>query len=115
MRLEGFEPPTNGFGSHYSIRLSYRRILRTSPPWDIAAVGHYRRNRAKHEAPTIRHPATDRIGLPDRADPATSAGTARASRMPFRIVPRAGTHSQRGLRRIPANPCPGSLRCRTTA
>ncbi len=25
-RLEGFEPPTNGFGSHYSIRLSYRRI-----------------------------------------------------------------------------------------
>ena len=26
VRLEGFEPPTNGFGSHYSIRLSYRRI-----------------------------------------------------------------------------------------
>ena len=26
-RLEGFEPPTNGFGSHYSIRLSYRRIV----------------------------------------------------------------------------------------
>ncbi len=30
-RLEGFEPPTNGFGSHYSIRLSYRREPRIVP------------------------------------------------------------------------------------
>jgi hypothetical protein len=28
VRPEGFEPPTNGFGSHYSIRLSYGRMPR---------------------------------------------------------------------------------------
>ena len=27
VRPEGFEPPTNGFGSHYSIRLSYERMM----------------------------------------------------------------------------------------
>ena len=39
VRPEGFEPPTNGFGSHYSIRLSYRRIAFCVYPRGVAPSG----------------------------------------------------------------------------
>ena len=37
-RLEGFEPPTNGFGSHYSIQLSYRRVFKGLLPSGAALL-----------------------------------------------------------------------------
>ena len=38
-RPEGFEPPTNGFGSHYSIRLSYGRVVLQNRARSVAIHG----------------------------------------------------------------------------
>lgn len=74
-RLEGFEPPTNGFGSHYSIRLSYRRAVRTALR---RAVGHssrkpagqaMRRGPRPGQCPPTRRPSavvSQPFELPDR-------------------------------------------------
>ncbi|SON75848.1 hypothetical protein XFF6166_130006 [Xanthomonas citri pv. fuscans] len=58
VRPEGFEPPTNGFGSHYSIRLSYERLaahyartagVRVMGPGD-ASPGEPRRRSRRDDA-----------------------------------------------------------------
>lgn len=58
VRPEGFEPPTNGFGSHYSIRLSYERVVSCVPPGRLMGP---RTAKAAREEHSIRK---RRAGLP---------------------------------------------------
>lgn len=61
VRPEGFEPPTNGFGSHYSIRLSYERL-----------VWHYARTAAARVTPATRSLPNGRTPLHCRWSPVQS-------------------------------------------
>ena len=80
VRPEGFEPPTNGFGSHYSIRLSYGRLMQ--PPVSYRAARHSSGKSIGALGDGMRMAATSRCvhSLALRAQSAT---------MPLRRLPRS--------------------------
>lgn len=64
VRPEGFEPPTNGFGSHYSIRLSYERVVscspgrRCGPPYVLMAREEHSSGKRGAGLPPVQLPGT---------------------------------------------------------
>ena len=91
VRLEGFEPPTNGFGSHYSIRLSYRRPGKRARQC-TARIGILAANASRRADPAATAAA-------DRHHPGSHPGLRRGGPI------RDNARDRRPLRRAPPD-CP---------